>query len=284
VNRGHSVQDVIDATERLKKAGFKVGYHIMPGIPGSNLKKDLDLFKKIFSTRDFRPDQVKIYPCQVLKGAGIENLYYGGEYVPYTKGETKEILIKMMAVTPRYCRIMRVMREIPPYYLVAGVKNIDLRKDIEDEIRKKKMKIKEIRFREIGFAIRDGRKVDEKIEIKITKYSASNGNEFFIEAINKDDILFGLARLRIEKDKKIPTILRELHIYGQSVNIGEKSVDEFQHKGLGKTLLEIAEKIAKKKGRKIIKIISGIGVREYYKKFGYIVDKDGIYMEKRLVF
>ena len=114
VNRGHKVQDVIDATKRLKQAGFKIGYHLMPGIPGSNPKKDIKMFKKIFSSKDFKPDQIKIYPCQVLKGSGIENLYYGGEYVPYTKQQTTEIIIQMLKLTPNYCRIMRIMREIHP--------------------------------------------------------------------------------------------------------------------------------------------------------------------------
>jgi elongator complex protein 3 len=277
VNRGHKVADVIGATERLKKAGFKVGYHLMPGIPGSNPKKDLKMFKKVFSSKDFKPDQIKIYPCQVLKGAGLEALYYNKEYIPYTKEETKKILIEMIKLTPRYCRIMRIMREIPPFYLVSGVKNIDLRKEVEDEIRKKNLKIKEIRFREIGFALREKKEIDSNIKIKVKKYSASGGKEYFIEAVNKDDILFGLLRLRIEKEKGSFATIRELHVYGPTLDIGKKATIEYQHKGLGKRLLEKAEAIVKK-GR--IRIISGVGVREYYKFLGYSLDKEEIYMEK----
>jgi elongator complex protein 3 len=280
VNRGHTVQDVIDATKRLKKTGFKIGYHLMPGIPGSNPKKDLVMFKKIFSSKNFKPDQIKIYPCQVLKGAGIEQLYYGGEYVPYTREQTAELVIRMLKITPRYCRIMRIMREIPPSYLIAGIVNIDMRKDIEDEIRKKGTKIEEIRFREIGFALRDNREIDPRIKIKITKYKASEGTEYFLEAVNKEDVLFGLLRLRLEKDKSLPAMVRELHVYGPTLNIGQKAEGEWQHKGLGKELMAQAEKISKKKGRKEIRVISGVGVREYYQKLGYSLDKDGIYMEK----
>jgi elongator complex protein 3 len=282
VNRGHTVQDVVEATERLKKAGFKVGYHLMPGIPGSNPEKDLKMFKEIFSSKKFKPDQIKIYPCQVLKGAGIESLYYGEEYVPYNREQTAELVIKMLKLTPRYCRIMRIMREIPPSYLIAGIKNIDMRKDIEEEIRKKKINVKEIRFREIGFALRDGREVNPKTKIKFTKYKASNGIEYFIEAVNKDDILFGLLRLRLEKDKKAPAMVRELHIYGPTLNIGQKAESEWQHRGLGKELMAWAEIIATKKGYQKLQVISGVGVREYYKKLGYKLDKDGIYMEKEL--
>ena len=277
VNRGHKVQDVIDATKRLKQAGFKIGYHIMPGIPGSNPKKDIKMFKELFSSKNFKPDQIKIYPCQVLKGSGIENLYYGGEYVPYTKQQTTEIIIQMLKLTPNYCRIMR---EIPPQYLVAGITNIDLRKDIEEEIRRQKVKINEIRFREIGFALRDKRHVDPKIKIKTTKYKASGATEYFIEAVNKDNVLFGLLRLRLEKNK--PAMVRELHVYGPTLKLSEKANQEWQHKGLGKMLMAEAEKISKKKHFKNIKVISGVGVREYYKKLDYKLDSDKIYVEKKL--
>jgi elongator complex protein 3 len=282
VNRGHTVQDVIDATTRLKKAGFKVGYHLMPGIPGTTPKKDIKMFKKIFSSKKYKPDQIKIYPCQVLKGAGIENLYYGGEYIPYSKGQATKLIIEMLKLTPRYCRIMRIMREIPPHYLVAGIKNIDIRHDIEKKIRPTKAKINEIRFREIGFQVRDKRKINTKLKLKTTKYKASGGIEYFIEIINKDNILFGLLRLRL--DKNLPAMIREIHIYGQALNITTKEISKkaSQHTGLGKQLMQEAEKIAKKNRHKKIRVISGIGVREYYKKLGYTLDKEKIYMEKNI--
>jgi len=289
VNRGHKVKDVIGATKRLKQAGFKVGYHLMPGIPGSNPKKDIQMFKKIFNSPDFKPDQIKIYPCQVLKGSGIESLYYGGEYIPYSKEQATEIIIQMLKLTPRYCRIMRIMREIPPQYLIAGIKNIDMRKDIEEVIRRPHRNggaprgvksINEIRFREIGFALRDNRKVDPKIKIKTTKYKASGATEYFIEATNKDNILFGLLRLRLEK--KQPAMVREIHVYGPTLELSQEANTEWQHRGLGKELMAKAEKISKKKGFKNIRVISGVGVREYYKKLGYKLDKEKIYVEKEL--
>jgi len=281
VNRGHTVEDVINSTERLKNAGFKIGYHLMPGLPGSNYKKDLILFKKLFSDEKFKPDQLKIYPCQVISGSKIEKDYWDKKYKPYTKEQIKKILFKMYKIIPRYCRVMRVMREIPTDYLIAGKINIDLRKDVEEELRERKIKLNEIRYREIGFALRDKKK-NEKInldlKLKITKYSASKGKEYFLEIINKDNILFGLLRLRIF-DKK--AIIRELHIYGQSLKIGEKRIKKTiaQHQGLGSWLLRESEKITKKNKINKLKIISGVGVREYYKKFKYKLDKEG-YMDK----
>jgi elongator complex protein 3 len=291
INRGHTVKDVVDATVRLKRAGFKLGYHIMPGLPGSNPKKDFAVYKKIFSDSKFKPDQVKIYPCQVLKNSGLEKMYYNRKFVPYDEKTVSDLIVKMMKVTPRYVRVMRIMREIPKNYLVAGVIKLDLRKDVEEKIREDKIKVNEIRFREIGFAMRDleharvsglqSRKINHDLKIKKTVYSASGGKEIFIECVNKDDLLFGLLRLRLEAKKNVPALVRELHVYGPALNLGEEGIIS-QHKGIGKQLMAEAEKISKKLGYKQIRVISGVGVREYYKVLGYKIDKEGIYMEKGL--
>ncbi len=270
VNRGHIVEDVVVATKVLKDAGFKIGYHIMPGLPGSNIKKDLDLFRKLFSDERFKPDQLKIYPCQVLEGSELVKLYWKKKYKPYTKEMLERLLVQMLKIVPRYCRIMRIMREIPPEYLVAGTTKIDLRKDVEEGLREKKIKIKEIRYREIGFVKGEVRK---KLKLKITKYKASGGDEYFLEIVNEDDILFGLLRLRIV-DKL--AIIRELHVYGKAV--GLKMKGDVQHTGLGKQLMKKAEEITQENNCDILKVISGVGVREYYRKLGYKLE--GSYMVK----
>jgi len=286
VRRGHKVKEVVEATQKLKDSGFKVGYHIMPGLPGSNPKKDIKLFKNIFSSQNFKPDQLKIYPCQVLKGSCLDLWYKQGKYKPYSKEQTEKILIKMLKIVPEYCRVMRIMREIPPDYLVAGTTRIDLRKDIEFYLRKNKIKLKEIRFREIGFAMRDlqaGKEVNAELKLKKKEYKASHGKEFFLQVTNKDNILFGLLRLRFPGKTFIPelknsAIVREIHVYGQTVPIGEKG--EIQHTGIGKMLMQEAEQIAKRAGWKKLAVISGVGAREYYKKLGYQLV--GNYMIKEL--
>ena len=291
INRGHTVKDVVDATKRLKGAGFKVGYHLMPGLPGSNIKKDFLMFKKIFSSADFKPDQIKIYPCQVIKGSVLEKDFKAGKYKPYSEKALKSLLISLFKIIPRYCRAMRVMREFAPEHIVAGTKRISLRKDVEEELRDKKVNIKEIRFREIGFALQSGRKIDTKIKLKKTTYKASDGKEIFIEAVNKDDILFGLLRLRIPEKTEIDkpfikelkgcAIVRELHVYGKALEIGEKGKGGIsQHKGIGKMLMEEAEKIVRQSKINKLAVISGVGVREYYKKLGYRLE--GSYMIKRI--
>ncbi len=283
VNRGHGVKEVVEATRRLRNNGFKVGYHMMLGLPGSNPKKDLEMFKKLFRDERFKPDQLKIYPCQVIKGADLVGLHEKGKYKPYSKEQVQKLIIKIMKIIPNYCRVMRIMREIPPDYLVAGIIRIDLRRDIDAELKRKvKDRIKEIRFREIGFAIRDlrkGEKINNKLGLKITKYKASRGEEYFLEIVNKDNILFGLCRLRIFNSAGV---VRELHVYGQALKIGEKSKRLGQHRGLGKQLLNEVEKIVKGAGVGELKVISGVGVRNYYRKLGYGLDDEGVYMVKRI--
>jgi elongator complex protein 3 len=284
VNRGHSVKEVVESTKLLKDSGFKVGYHFMIGLPKSNQRKDLVMFKKLFKNDSFKPDQLKIYPCQVIKGARLEEHFNQGKYKPYSENKIKELIIKIMQIIPNYCRVMRVMREIPPEFLAAGTRRIDLRKDIEEEIIRRKIKIKEIRFREIGFELRDKtsrEKINQNLKLKVTKYSASLGKEYFLEFVNNKNILFGLCRLRINSNNV--SFVRELHVYGKSLEIGEKSKDKediTQHKGLGKKLMQEAEKIAEKEKSKEIFVISGVGVRQYYKKLGYTLK--GEYMYKKI--
>lgn len=327
VKRGHKVKDVALATKRLKDAGFKVGYHIMPGLPGSNVKKDLELFKKLFKDEKFKPDQLKLYPCQVMPGSELEKLYWKKKYKPYSKEEIKKVLIEMLKTVPRYCRVMRIMREIPPEYIVAGTINIDLRKDIEKELREKKAKLKEIRYREVGFnigSLKSSRpparrkvinrktrlKVDDNLILKTTKYKASSGDEYFLEIVNSEDVLFGLLRLRVYESSHPPTrrnvvnqktslktglvnsldksqtqrvkcaIIREIHIYGKALELGMKSKIASQHKGFGKWLMNEAEEIVKKNKVEKLSVISGIGVRDYYRKLGYKLE--GSYMVKIL--
>lgn len=288
INRAHTIQDVIDATRNLRNAGFKIGYHIMPGLPGVTPKKDLELFKLIWKDKNYKPDQLKIYPTQVMKNSGLERDFKLGRFKPYTLEQTRELLIEMFKTIPEYCRTMRVMRQFSPEYIVAGTTRISLRKDLDEELRERKTPIKEIRFREIGHAKKYNKNIDQNVKIKIIEYNASDGREFFIQAVNKYDILFGLLRLRIPDNLQKPliselkdcAIVRELHVYGQSIEIGEENKELGQHKGLGKKLMEEAEEIAITNKIKKLAVISGVGVREYYKKLGYNLDKN--YMIKEL--
>ena len=286
-NRGHTVQDVKEASEKLRDSGFKIGYHIMPGLPYSNPKKDLELFKEIFDNPCYKPDQLKIYPCQVIDDSPLAKSHNFIGFTPYNEMQTYEILKEMTKMIPNYCRTMRVMREIPPEKLISGITRIDIRRDVERDLRKNKELINEIRMREIGFNKNNFKEINNNLILKIFEYKASNGREFFLEYVNDDNILFGLLRLRFPykpflDELKESAIVREVHVYGKSIQIGEKGIDG-QHIGIGKKLMQEAEKIAKENGYKRLAVISGIGVREYYKKLGYELGKDKIYMTKNLI-
>ncbi len=280
IARGHTVADVVKATKMLKDSGFKVFYHLMLGLPGSNIKKDIQMFKKVFSDEKFKPDGIKIYPCQVIKGSELEKWYRQGKYKPYSEEELVELLIKLKTKVPKYCRIARVMREIPPDYLVAGTIHIDLRNTLEKEMLKRNLKCRCTRCREVGFALREGKKIDKKIKLKQITYRASGGKEIFLSYVNKDNILFGLCRVRIPTDKNA-LLIRDLPGFGPQERVGKISkIKEIPHKGLGKSLMREAERIAKQNRCKKIVVISGTGAREYYKKLGYVLE--GHYMVKLL--
>jgi len=274
INRGHTVQDVIDATKRLKNAGFKVGYHFMPGLPGSNMKKDLEMFGKLFEKGDFRPDQLKIYPCQIVENSPLAKSYKKINYQPYTDSEIKELLPKLMQKIPEYCRVMRIMREIPREKMIGNIIKLDLRKDVEEKLRGSGIKISEIRMREVGFNSAEG---DINLHLVVLHYKASGGEEYFLQYVNEKNILYGLLRLRIVDGL---SIVRELHIYGKAIELGHRSSIAIQHGGLGKSLMEKAEEITKEKNINKISVISGIGVRKYYEKMGYKLE--GPYMVKKL--
>ena len=272
-NRGHTVKDIILTTQRLKDAGFKVLYHIMPGLYGSNYKKDLADFKKLLAS-DFAPDMLKIYPCLVIKGTELHKLWKSKKYEPYTNELFEDYLTKIYSKIPYWVRVMRVQRDIPSTKIEAGPKKSNFR----DIVLKKldPSKIKEIRAREFG----KSKLIDSDVKYFSQKYKASKGTEYFISAESPDrKTLFGFIRLRfpykpIIENLKNSAIVRELHVYGNMTSVGTKNKNSLgQHKGIGKILLAMAEDLAKTKYNKI-SVISGIGVREYYYKLGYKLDGD----------
>ncbi|MBU0536624.1 MAG: tRNA uridine(34) 5-carboxymethylaminomethyl modification radical SAM/GNAT enzyme Elp3 [Nanoarchaeota archaeon] len=278
IERGHTVKDSIDATRALKDLGFKINYHYMLGLPGSEPAKDLLGLKELFLQPEFQPDMLKIYPCMVLKGTKLFKEWKKKKFVPMDTKKAAEIIIDFKKSCPEYVRIMRVQRDIPTYATEAGVDRTNLRQMVQEEMKRKGIKCRCIRCREIGRLAGKG-----KESIRTISYDASHGKEFFISAV-KGDALLGFVRMRFASQSlrkeitKDSALIRELHVYGEAVGVGKKGV--VQHKGIGKKLLKEAERIAKNNGRKKIVVISGIGVREYYRKLGYRLE--GFYMVRIL--
>jgi len=281
--RGHGVAEVARATKLLRDYGFKITYHIMPGLPGSTAKKDLRMFKQLFSDERFQPDQIKFYPTVVTKGSLLYKWWQKGKYKPYSDRVLENLIIDCKKIVPEYVRIIRLIRDIPAESIIAGNAITNLRQIMQA----RGVKCSCIRCREAK---------DKKLEVgsqklEVIKYQAGGGIEYFIQAESKDKkTLYGFCRLRLKAHFnkggkgdffKVLTgaaLVRELHVYGELVPVGRKK--KTQHAGLGKVLMQEAEKIAKKNKYKKIAVISGVGVREYYKKLGYGL-KEG-YMVKEI--
>jgi elongator complex protein 3 len=271
--RGHNVEAIIKATELLKNTGFKVAYHWMPNLPGSTPKKDLKMFEKLFSDANFRPDMLKIYPTVVTRGSLLYRWWKTGKFRPYSNNVLVELLLKMKLATPEYVRILRLIRDIPAESIEAGNKISNLRVYLQEKLKERGQECECIRCREARENVKDV----ERAELFVKKYSASGGEEYFLtfSSPNKK-ILYAFCRLRLNKKfiQGIPEIngaalIRELHTYGQVVPLEKNKVSAAQHFGFGKKLLSEAERLAAANGFKKMAIISGIGVREYYKKRGY---------------
>ncbi len=280
IKRGHTVKDSIKSTRILKDLGFKINYHMMPGLPGVNRKKDLFSLNALFTYEEFQPDMLKIYPCMVLKGTELYNLWKRNKYKPLTTKQAAELIAEFKSMVPEYCRIMRVQRDIPTFMTEQGVDKTNLRQYIEESMKKKRIKCRCIRCREPKL-----KTPSKKIRLLERHYIASGGNEFFISAEDiKNDLILGFCRLRFPSQslrKEITqdsALVRELHVYGQSAQIGEKG--RIQHKGIGKALIKMAEKTAKTYYKNKVVVIAGIGAKEYFKKLGY--KKEGPYMVKIL--
>lgn len=285
VKRGHSIDDVIKATQLLKDSAFKVHYHFMPGL-FSTPEKDLKMFREIFEKQEFRPDGIKIYPTLVVEGTELEKLWKNGEFEPYTDEEVIELLVKLKEIVPKWVRITRIMRAIPKKHVLAGATRSDIRYLTKMKMKKYGKKCRCIRCREIGYRAREGIR-PEKIDLLREEYKASGGKEIFLSFEDeKNDILIGLLRLRIPYKPFRPEItettalVREIHVYGKEVEIGKKDNEAFQHRGYGKKLVEEAEKIAREYGCDKILVIAGVGAREYFYKLGYKLD--GPYVSKLL--
>jgi elongator complex protein 3 len=292
IHRDHTVADVVQATQTLKDSGIKVGYHMMLGLPGCDASRDLDAFRKIFEDSDFKPDMLKIYPCLVTPGTQLYEEWKRGEYNPYSTEESAHLIAEIKQFVPRWIRIMRIQREIPVDGIADGVKHGNLRQLVQQELTRRDMKCECIRCREVGIHFLNSGEIPdlEQIRLQRVDYEGSGGTDIFLSFEDpKNDILVGYVRLRIPTEKahrpeiagQDVAIIRELHVFGQTVPVGERLAGAFQHKGYGSKLLTEAERIATEEHdcQKLL-VISALGTKRYYSRFGYT--NDGPYVSKSL--
>ena len=276
IRRGHDVAAVVEATRRLRTAGLKVHYHWMPGLPGSDPKNDLALTRMIFEQPDYCPDGLKLYPTMVVEGTVLDQWYRTGQYQPYTDEVMLRLIAEIKKVVPPYVRISRVLRDIPAEYINGGLKN-SLRDEVRRILEEDGAVCRCVRCREYGHRVNRRLPVGEP-EMKRLDYQAADGHEIFLSLEDSHDTLYGLLRLRLQKNS-LPVsfigdgpiaLIRELHVYGPEVGFGQKAGESAQHQGHGRALVAMAEKIVTEDfGVKRMAVLSGIGARSYYRSLGY---------------
>lgn len=271
--RGHDVKTIRTAFSLLRQAGFKLHIHFMANLYGGSVAKDKRDFAKLFRDRDFRPDELKIYPCSLIETAELMRYYKKGLWKPYSHEELLEITSFTLTHTPAYCRITRMIRDIPSQDIVVGNTKSNFRQIAEQHAIKTNQKMQDIRSREIrssNFEI-DG------VQLKIKNYQTSISNEKFLQFVYQDKILaFLRLSLPLSPTNEVSdelngaAMIREIHVYGRSLAIGQKDHDDkAQHFGFGKKLIAKAAAISKKAGFSKLAVISAIGTKEYYRKRGF---------------
>ncbi|UCF12087.1 MAG: tRNA uridine(34) 5-carboxymethylaminomethyl modification radical SAM/GNAT enzyme Elp3 [Thermoplasmatales archaeon] len=291
MERGHTVLDTIYATRIAKDTGLKVCYHIMPGLPSSDEKKDLRAFRMLFEDGRFKPDMIKIYPTLVIKGTKLYDIWKSGGYEALNDEKASKLIAIMKEYIPEWVRIQRIQRDVPAPMISSGVKKSNLRQFVENEMRDHEKICRCVRCREIGHKSLQ-KKIDfDTLDIAFTRrhYEACNGIEVFLSLEEKtQDIIIGYLRLRdvvlphrYELKKEPCMIIRELKVLGRELSIGKRTNEALQHKGYGKELVEEAERICSEEfDKKMLFVLSGVGVKEYYRKLGY--SDDGVYLSKSL--
>ncbi len=283
IQRGHTVQQFRDAMKLLRYAGFKVDLHFMPDLPCTTPEHDVEMYQSLFSDPGLKPDMVKIYPNTVIKSAELYQWFLDGRYKPYGDEALFEALLQMKKSTPRYCRISRLIRDIPATEIEAGNIVTNLREMLSARMKQKGEVCVCLRCREISRQ-KDFIPAETIPQLFVDEYETLGGKEYFITFEDPKRIaVFGFLRLRIPdqslpKESSLYTLMpelkesafvRELHVYGDLVKIGKKNQLATQHKGYGKRLMAHAEEIVKQHGFKKVIVISGVGVRGYYRKLGY---------------
>lgn len=280
--RGHTVAASRRAVKLLRQAGFKIHAHWMPNLYGSSPEADIDDYRRMFDDPDFRPDELKVYPCSLIESAELMQRYEDGSWQPYTHDQLLHVLTESFRLTPEYCRLTRVIRDIPSTDIVVGNQMTNFRQVVERELAKHGERSRDIRAREVRF-----KSVDmDDLSLDGLWYTSGCSDEVFLQYITEGRDIAGFLRLSLPKEPPITdeltdaAMIREVHVYGQSLEIGVNETGRAQHLGLGTKLIERAAEIASERGYKRLAVISAIGTREYYRKRGFV---DGNLYQARLL-
>jgi ELP3 family radical SAM enzyme/protein acetyltransferase len=300
VNRGHGLKHTLRACQLLRDSCFKFDIHLMPNLPNSTPNRDIEMMNYVLT--NIHPDQVKMYPTTITPFTKILEDYKTGKYVPYNNDDLERVILYWLKNVHPWIRNNRIVRDIPTYYIVDGVKSSNQKQEFDVIMKEKGLKSHCIRSREAGRVEGASPKSEDPNdgELVVREYEAQDGKEYFISWESKPidpgndsipatyhtlgyietrEVLFGFVRLRITKNQCIDifpelencALVRELHVYGKTMSVSKinEGGEEVQHIGIGKTLMNKAEEIAKEYGYPKICVIAGIGTRNYYRKLGY---------------
>lgn len=283
-HRGHNSAATRRAVHLLRQAGFKLHLHWMPNLHGSTPERDSIDFRRLFEDPALRPDEVKIYPCSLIESAELMHYWRAGRWRPYEAAELLEVLVSCIRDTPGYCRLSRIIRDIPGTDIVTGNKETNFRQRVEAEVVSRGIRSREIRSREVRHDSVDC----EQLRMEQLRYGSSVGDEFFLRFVDPQGQLAGFLRLTLPRDRgesefreemgapeevQGEGLLREVHVYGHLVGLGGRQEGGAQHIGLGRRLIAAAGAIARRRGFSQLAVISAVGTREYYRCLGF---SDGV--------
>lgn len=269
--RGHTVEQTRHAIRLLRLAGFKIYAHWMANLYGSSPEADIEDYRRLFEDRDFRPDELKIYPCSLIESAELMRYYEAGKWHAYTHDELLEVLSACFLATPEYCRLTRVVRDIPSTDIVTGEMTTNFRQVVEQTLAARGQRSADIRAREIRHQMVD----PDALALDVVAYESSIGEELFLQFITPERKIAAFLRLSLPSEPLLlpeldgAAMIREVHVYGQSLVVGDEAPGRAQHSGLGSRLIEHAASIAQERGYRRLAVISAVGTRAYYRKRGF---------------
>ncbi|MCB1055151.1 MAG: GNAT family N-acetyltransferase, partial [Acidobacteria bacterium] len=269
--RGHDVEATRRAVTLLRRAGFKLHAHWMANLYGSSPELDLEDFGRLFADPALRPDELKIYPCSLLESAELYDIHRAGKWRPYTDDELLEVLVGCLGRVPPWCRVTRVIRDIPSHEIVVGNRKTNFRQLAEAELARRGGRCRDIRAREVR-----GRRVEAgEVSLRRHEYATRGGREVFLEMIDAEERIAGFLRLSLPTgaapcaELDGAALLREVHVYGALAAFGEAPDGAAQHRGLGRRLVTEATSEAAAAGYRHLAVISAVGTRGYYRTLGF---------------
>ena len=282
--RGHTSADTLRAMALLRAAGFKIVLHWMPNLLGATPDSDRTDFARLWN-EGYAPDELKIYPTQLLESAELYQYWQRGEYTPYTTEQLIDLIADIKPLIPPYCRVNRIIRDIPSFHVVEGNRRTSLRQDVQREMQRRGTTCRCIRCREVRGQLVNA----DEVTFDDYVYTPAYSEEHFLSYKTAGDQLAGYLRLSFPRpeapDLNIPElkgagIIREVHVYGQSLPVGSAREGAAQHSGLGTRLLDEATRVAQEKGVKRLAVIAAVGTRQYYAQRGFVQNE--LYMVKEI--